>query len=237
MIEDDRKNFKKQNNVSNNNIVYKDVIYDEDEIFNKNKNMSFISILCRYFRKKEILLFPLTNAKKYIPFYISFSIFLLSLNFIFLIYCIFFTTKNVHERFLKKGSLGIIYVLQKEFSNCILAGIGSLIIKNLFNKFLIFLFFRINKKKVSKEKLTSFIKCTKFKVFLFYFIVIILFIISSYVNINYGGVFTNSIKGLLFGSLFSYIISFILCFLLCLLFVTIRKIGCKLIWKICRFLY
>lgn len=199
--------------------------------------MSFISILCRYFRKKEILLFPLTNAKKYIPFYISFSIFLLSINYIFLIYCFFFTTKNVHERFLNKGNLGIIYVLKKEIFNCILTGFISLIIKNLFNKFLIFLFFRINKKKVSKEKLKSFINYTKLKVFLFYFIIIILFIFSSYINICYGGVFKNSIKGLLFGSLFSYIISFILCFLLCLLFVIFRKIGCKFIWKICRLLY
>ena len=234
---DDRINLKKSNNLLNDDLNYKNLIKDEDDIFNKNKNMSFISILCRYFRKKEILLFPLTNAKKYIPFYISFSIFLLSINYIFLIYCFFFTTKNVHERFLNKGNLGIIYVLKKEIFNCILTGFISLIIKNLFNKFLIFLFFRINKKKVSKEKLKSFINYTKLKVFLFYFIVIILFIFSSYINICYGGVFKNSIKGLLFGSLFSYIISFILCFLLCLLFVIFRKIGCKFIWKICRLLY
>ncbi len=234
---DESKNFKKSNNIVNNDYIYKNPIEDEDDIFNKNKNMSFISIFFRYFRKKEILLFPLTNAKKYIPFYISFSIFLLSINYIFLIYNIFFTTKNVHERFLKKGNLGIIYVFQKELSNCFFAAIISLIIKNLFNKFLIFLIFRINKKKVSREKFKSFTNFTKLKVFLFYFIVIILFIISSYINISYGGVFKNSIKGLLFGTLFSYIISFIFCLLLCLLFVIFRKNGCTLIWKICRFLY
>ena len=100
-------NFNNNENNENNDKNKND---NDDEIINKlkkEKDMSFKGIFSRFFRKKEILLFPLTSPKDYIPFFISFSVFLLSANFIFLSYCLCFNNKNVHDRFLKNGNLGI----------------------------------------------------------------------------------------------------------------------------------
>ncbi len=225
------------NNNENNDINKND---NDDEIIDKlkkEKDMSFKGIFFRLFRKKEILLFPLTSPKDYIPFFISFSVFLLSANFIFLSYCLCFNNKNVHDRFLKNGNLGIKYFLQNEITNCIFSALITIVIKNIFNKFLIFSMFRINKKKISKENKNSFIKCTKIKIFIFYIIIFLLLIISSYINICYGGIFKNSIKSLLFGSLFTYIISLIICLFLCLLISLFKKFDLLTLYKVCRLIY
>ena len=210
-------------------------------------NMNNISFFYEYLRKREICLITFLNKRKTIPYFIRYSIFLISLSFIFLINCFFFNESMIHERYLYSLNGGesnnISYYFRKEFKISVYSALIGNIIKMILIKSVMNYIFEINEKdkilinnsyeaQLNEEKLED-LKTRKEKYIknyiknyrIYLICVVIINIIIGYICTCYGGVFPNSYTYFICGFLFSFIMSIIICIFLCFIIVILYIIG------------
>ena len=260
MIREDIINLNKKNNKNNQKLLIKNEDQNETKISNnkinetkvitkiikvkEKKNYSFIFKLFRYFKKREILLLTLTNEKEYYPPFTLWSLLICCLSLIFTIHCFLFTNKYIHKRYINTGKNNFAYFLKYEIGKCFLVALIAIVIKIILIKIFIILLFRLDLKYITKENKKKYSYRMGCKLGIFYIVIIMLFILSIYINICYGGIFKNSVIALIEGFIFSYIFSFIMCLVVCLIINIIFKMEeccnfCifKYIYKILKFIY
>ena len=196
---------------------------DIDINFEKNKNIyeKYWNIL----KKREIILYTICSTN--IPLFIRIPTFLLIISFHFAINCLLLTSDDIHKRYIYKKEHDKIneikYILNNEFSKCIISMILFIVIKIiliksiygiLFNKSLIL---KKNNNKIFDEKnnKNDFIKKYK-KISLIYISIVLLFIfLFGYVAVSYVKTFPNSEIGIEIKFIISFFFSIVFCFILC----------------------
>ena len=87
----------------------------------------------------------------------------------------------------------------------------------------------IKKSIVELEELNNkrekFLKSYVTKIYIYIIVIIVLVIIFGFFSTCYGGVFINSVGGLLWRFVFAFIFAFILCFIVCFIICLIYKLG------------
>ena len=260
MIREDIIKLNKKNNKNNPKLLIKNEEQNETKISNnkindtkvitkiikikEKKNYSFIFKLFRYFKKREILLLTLSNEKEYYPPFTLWSLLFCCLSLIFTLHCLLFTNTYIHKRYINQGKNNFAYFLKYEIGKCFLVALIAIVIKIILIKLFIILLFRLNLKNITKDNKKKYTYRMGCKLAIFYIVIILLFIISIYINICYGGIFKNSEIALIEGFIFSYIFSFIMCLVVCLIINIIFKMEeccnfCifKYIYKILKFIY
>ena len=239
-----------------NNSIKLDILNDKnyyirDTEFTIIENKSLNKINCLFFfeylKKRELCLITFLNKGNTIPYFIRYSIFLLSLSFIFLFNCFLFEESLIHERYLFSLNGGesnnISYYFKKEFVISVYSALIGNIIKMILIKLIMYCIFEINNKNkivindsyeegLNKEKSedlktnrNDYIKKYKNNYVIYSICVIIINIIIGYICTCYGGVFPNSYTYFIFGLLFSFIMSIIICIFLCFIIFILYKIG------------
>ncbi|MCQ2816772.1 MAG: hypothetical protein MJ252_05845, partial [archaeon] len=217
----------------------------DPEIYNsEEKYESFCTYLFYNFKKREILIWPITNFKKYYPWFVLWSHFILGINFLNSIHTFFYTTEHIEKRY-REDSVGFKYFMKNElFGKCLYAAIIGIAFKTLTRKFLVRLIFKLDYMKVkAKDDRLSVLKTAKCRMLLYLFLVIALNIILIYFSGCYSSTFINSNFALLLGLLFTYIFSFIICFILCFIISIFGFIGhegnkcCRITYKIMKILF
>ena len=209
---------------------------------------SFFLFYWRYFKIKELCLVSFHDKNKTIPYFVRWSGFVFCLIFIFLLNCLFFFEKNVHERYLnalKGNKNNIEYYFKNEFGISVCIALISNVFKIIFIKFVFYKLFKIKRKEKKmmkhsedkrlnteeledlQSKRNKYLKIYKIKLIIYFILLLIFSILFAYMCICYAGIFRNSISAFLFGFLFSFIMSFIICALFCLIIVGIYWIGKK----------
>ncbi len=243
-------------NTNINNSIKLDILNDKnyyirDTEFTIIENKSLNKINCLFFfeylKQREICLTTFLNKGSTIPYFIRYSIFLLSLSFIFLFNCFLFQESLIHERYLYSLNGGesnnISYFFKKEFVISVYSALIGNIIKMILIKSVMNCIFEINKnekivindsyeeglnKKNSEDLIINreeYIKKYKNNYVIYLICVIIINIINGYICTCYGAVFPNSYTYFIFGFLFSFIMSIIICIFICFIIFLLYKIG------------
>lgn len=238
-------------NSKRSSIQQEDIVINHEENPEKKKKpkekrkYSFFKDFCFYFSKREIFLLAATNRKEYFPSFALWSLTILCFSIIFGVHSIFYTTENISKRFLlREKSVTISFLIENELMKCIISALICNGVKMLFIKLFIYALFKVNKKKISKDKINSMISLTRCKLIFFFSIIFILNCGVFYVNASYGGIFINSKAALFIGFGVTYVISFVVCLVLCFFINIIRGLGeccnccCLLtIYKVLKFIY
>lgn len=251
--ENDKHSVNSENklNSKRSSIQEEDIVINHEENPEKKKKIkekrkySFFKDFCFYFSKREIFLLAATNRKEYFPSFALWSLTILCFSIIFGVHSIFYTAENVSKRFLlQEKSATFSFFIENELMKCIISALICNGVKMLLIKLFIYAPFKVNKKKISKDKINSMISLTRCKLIFFFSVVFILNCGVFYVNACYGGIFINSKAALFIGFGITYVISFVVCLVLCLIINIIRGFGeccnccCLLtIYKVLKFIY
>ena len=207
---------------------------------------NFFLYYWRYFIKREICFVSFRDKRDSIPYFVRWSCFAFCLIFNFLISCFFIFESTIHKRYLnalegKKNS--IVYYFKNEFKYSICVSLITCVFKMIIIKLVLYKLFKVSSKtkrmmkpeaekglnqeelEELKSKRNKYLSLYKFKLIIFFVLLMVLSIFFAYICICYGGVFANSLSAFLYGFLFSFIMSFIICAFLCLIIVIIYRIG------------
>ena len=200
----------------------------------------------KYLKKRELFLVCILDHNDSIPYFIRWSCLVFCIIFIFMLNCLSFFESNVHNRYsnaLEGKSNDIKYYFKKEFLNTLFVSLISIVFKMVIIKLVLNRLLKIKKrtkkmmlhsyeKKIEETELEQleqkrydYLVCYHIKIISYFTGIMLISLFISYMCINYGGIFKNSINAFFFGLLFSIILSFILCAIICFIIVSIYKIS------------
>ena len=213
--------MKKEENTPHQNKEQKQTLKKIEE---KKKTFSCCKHLWQFFAKRESLIFAISNNRLYYPSFILWAMFLITLCLSFSFHCLLFTTKYVHNRFLKK-KITASFFFANELDKCFFAALIIFVIKTLLRKVFVYCLFKMHKKDLPKVKAKELACKTRGKLAVFIIMAFIFTIGLSYICIGYGGVLINSTEALFLGMLVTYIFAFIVVFVFSVIYTIIKAIA------------
>ena len=212
--------IKKEENIPHQNEEQNQTLKKMEE---KKKTFSCCKHLWQFFAKRESLIFAISNNRLYYPSFILWTMFLITLCLSFSFHCLLFTTKYVHNRFLKK-KITTSFFFSNELDKCFFAALIIFVIKTLLRKVFVYCLFKMHKKDLPKVKAKELACKTRGKLAVFIIMAFIFTIGLSYICIGYGGVLINSTEALFLGMLVTYIFAFIVVFIFSVIYTIIKAI-------------
>ena len=213
--------MKKEENTPHQNEEQKKTLKKMEE---KKKTFSCCKHLWQFFAKRESLIFAISNNRLYYPKFILWAMFLITLCLSFSFHCLLFTTKYVHNRFLKK-KITASFFFAKELDKCFFAALITFVLKTSLRKVFVYCLFKMHKKDLPKVKVKELACKTRGKLTVFIIMAFIFTIGLSYICIGYGGVLINSNGALFLGMLVTYIFAFIVVFVFSVIYTIIKAIA------------
>ena len=240
--------------LNNNIIIYNDIGVYKGNILNKNKEKkysqkkyqneeindlnynesllidqrNFLLMYYNFLQYSQLIIFTFITKTDFNLKTIKISLFLFSFVIYLTFNTLFFTDETMSQIYKKGGSFDFIYNLPKIFFSSLCCSIINFLLKYLsLSQNDIKMLNSIKNEKEKNIKIRKIMKCWKYKIFAFYFLIFLFMSLFHIYVISFCSVYVNTQKHLIKSTLISFILSMIYPFGICLVTTFFRKMGLK----------
>ena len=165
--------------------------------------------------------------------------------------CFFYFESSIHKKYkyaLENGKKvnDFIFLFKKDLPRCVYTALVTIIFKMIIIKLVLYKLFKISSRvkelmsssteiglktdelELLKEKRHKYLKKYGIQIILYSILLFIISIGIAFICICYGGIFPNSVSGLILGFIVTFIFSLIFCAFICFFIVSVYRIGKRL---------